>query len=73
MGTYCNSCQKVGLNTDQLKKDFEGRGKNLFQEDLKLAREMGVRGFPTMFFTNDAGKRRLFTAQNLMHSTKLLF
>jgi len=53
------AAQKVGLNTDQLKKDFEGRGKELFQEDLKLAREMGVRGFPTMFFTNNAGKREI--------------
>ena len=27
----------------------------LFEEDLKLAKEMGVRGFPTIFFTDGAG------------------
>lgn len=53
------AAKKTGLDTDQLKKDFEGKGKELFQEDLKLAREMGVRGFPTMFFTNDAGSKEI--------------
>lgn len=52
-----SAARKTGLDTDQLKKDFDGKGKELFQEDLKLAREMGVRGFPTMFFTNDSGSR----------------
>lgn len=51
------AAEKVGLDTDQLKADFEGKAKDLFQEDLKLAREMGVRGFPTMFFTNGGGNR----------------
>ncbi|WP_344827827.1 ClpXP adapter SpxH family protein [Chryseobacterium ginsenosidimutans] len=51
------AAKKVGLDTDKLKTDFEGKGKELFQEDLKLAREMGVRGFPTMFFTNGDGNR----------------
>lgn len=53
------AAKKTGLDTDQLKKDFDGKGKELFQEDLKLAREMGVRGFPTMFFTNDAGSKEI--------------
>jgi predicted DsbA family dithiol-disulfide isomerase len=51
------AAKKVGLDTEKLKTDFEGKGKELFQEDLKLAREMGVRGFPTMFFTNGDGNR----------------
>ncbi len=45
----------VGLNVEQLKTDFEGKAKMLFEEDLKLAKEMGVRGFPTIFFTDGAG------------------
>ncbi|GEN74439.1 UPF0413 protein YjbH [Chryseobacterium hagamense] len=53
------AAKKTGLDTDQLKKDFDGRAKELFQEDLKMAREMGVRGFPTMFFTNDAGNKEI--------------
>lgn len=53
------AAKKVGLNPDQLKSDYEGKGKELFQEDLKLAREMGVRGFPTMFFTNGAGSKEI--------------
>jgi len=53
------AAKKTGLDTDQLKKDFDGKAKELFQEDLKLAREMGVRGFPTMFFTNDAGNKEI--------------
>ncbi len=51
--------EKVGLNVDQLKKDFEGSAKSMFEEDLKLAREFGVRGFPTMFFVDDSGSREI--------------
>ena len=47
----------VGLNTAQLKKDYEGKAKVLFEEDLALARQMGVRGFPTMIFMDGAGKQ----------------
>ncbi len=53
------AAKKTGLDTERLKKDFDGKGKELFQEDLKLAREMGVRGFPTMFFTNNAGSKEI--------------
>ncbi|TLV04001.1 DsbA family protein [Dyadobacter luticola] len=42
----------VGLDVDQLKTDFEGLGNDLFEEDLALAKELGVRGFPTMLFTD---------------------
>jgi putative protein-disulfide isomerase len=51
------AAEKVGLDTKQLKTDFEGSAKTLFENDLKLAREYGVRGFPTMFFVNDSGKK----------------
>jgi len=45
----------VGLDTFQLKDDFEGRAIALFQEDLAYARQLGVRGFPTLFFANQSG------------------
>ncbi len=47
----------VGLNVEQLKTDFEGKAKELFQGDLKLGKELGVRGFPTMFFVDDKGNK----------------
>lgn len=46
---------KVGLDAAQLKTDYEGKAKLLFEEDLKLARDYGVRGFPTMFFSDAKG------------------
>lgn len=49
--------KKVGLNVEQLKVDFEGKAKNLFEEDLKFAKQNGVRGFPTMFFIDTAGQK----------------
>ncbi len=51
------AAQQVGLNVEQLKVDIEDRGKKRFEEDLQLARELGVRGFPTMFFVNNDGAK----------------
>lgn len=51
------AAQESGLNVTQLKTDFEGKAKTLFEEDLKLAREYGVRGFPTLFFVNANGEK----------------
>ena len=48
---------EVGLNAEQLKTDFEGKAKTDFQNDLDLARQSGVRGFPTLFFTDDQGNK----------------
>lgn len=53
------AASRVGLDTTQLKTDFEGKAKDLFEEDLKLAKESGVRGFPTMFFIIDAGAKEI--------------
>lgn len=47
----------VGLDADQLKIDFEGRANAAFEKDLQIAQEYGVRGFPTMFFTDNAGHK----------------
>ncbi len=49
----------VGLDVTQLKVDFEGKAKSLFEEDLKVARDYGVRGFPTIYFLDDAGNKEL--------------
>jgi len=51
------AAKRVGLNVEQLKSDFEGKAKELFQDDLKLGRELGVRGFPTIFFIDHAGNK----------------
>lgn len=51
------AAKAVGLDVDQLKTDFEGKAKALFQDDLKIAREYGVRGFPTIFVVDNAGNQ----------------
>lgn len=43
----------ANLDIARLKSDFEGDAKKLFQEDLNLARTLGVRGFPTLFFADE--------------------
>ncbi len=43
-----------GLDTMKLKIDFEDDAKVLFEKDLTLVRELGVRGFPTMFFVDES-------------------
>lgn len=54
-----SAAQNVGLDMAQLKLDFEGRAKALFQEDLRIARENGVRGFPTIFFVDSKGNKEM--------------
>lgn len=49
------AAQTVGLNVERLKADFEGEAISLFEEDLKSAKELGVRGFPSLFFVDSAG------------------
>lgn len=52
------AAEAVGLDVEKLKVDFEGHAKVLFQEDLKLARALGVRGFPTLIFSDSTGKKQ---------------
>lgn len=51
------AAEASGLNVDQLKADYESTAKALFQEDLQLGRELGVRGFPSIFFVDESGNR----------------
>lgn len=53
------AAKTVGLNVQQLRTDYESKAKDLFQEDLKLGKEFGVRGFPTMFFVDEKGNKEL--------------
>jgi predicted DsbA family dithiol-disulfide isomerase len=46
-----------GLDVVQLKKDYEGEARQLFQEDLALAKQMGVRGFPSIFVIDQNGNQ----------------
>lgn len=54
-----SAAKKVGLDIVKFKTDFEGKAKELFEEDLKMARELGVRGFPTMFFIDTKGQKEM--------------
>lgn len=49
------AAKQVGLDAVQLKADVEGKAEALFREDLAAAKAQGVRGFPTLFFTDGAG------------------
>jgi putative protein-disulfide isomerase len=49
----------TGLDTTKFKQDFEGGANKLFRADLDFSRVLGVRGFPTLFFENDAGKQQV--------------
>jgi len=50
------AAKSVGLDLNKFKEDYNGRAKELFNEDLTLGKQLGVRGFPTMFFTDTSGK-----------------
>lgn len=53
------AAKTVGLNVDQLKTDYDGKAKQLFQEDLQVARTYDVRGFPTLYFIDQAGNKEM--------------
>lgn len=46
-----------GLDVQKLKSDCESKAKDLFNEDLQMSKELGVRGFPTIFFTDEDDNR----------------
>lgn len=45
----------VGLNLLAFAKAYHGRARIAFQQDLQLARRLGVRSFPHLIFSNAAG------------------
>lgn len=47
-----DAAKTANLNVEKLKEDYDGDAKKLFQDDLSLARTLGVRGFPTFFFSD---------------------
>ena len=47
---------EVGLNLRAFTRAYEGKARTAFQQDLQLAREMGVRSFPHLIFSNAAGQ-----------------
>ncbi|MBV8251826.1 MAG: DsbA family protein [Chitinophaga sp.] len=49
------AAEQAGLNVQQLQNDYEGNAVLLFREDLNYARNMGIRGFPTMFIADTQG------------------
>lgn len=51
------AAEAVGLDVEQLKRDYKGKAETLFKEDLKIARDYGVRGFPTIFVVDGAGNK----------------
>ncbi len=55
-GHLQQAAAEAGLDTALLHKDAEGKAVQLFRDDLQLAANMGVRGFPTLFLTNGDGQ-----------------
>lgn len=53
------AAQKVNLDLEKFKTDYDGAARERFEEDLILGRSMGVRGFPTLFFTNTLGEKSM--------------
>jgi putative protein-disulfide isomerase len=53
------SAIEVGLDTIKLKQDFENKAQLLFQSDLDLARKLGVRGFPTLIFSDSVNNQQI--------------
>ena len=53
------AAKATGLDLMRMKDYMDGAAQALFNADLTLARAMGVRGFPSMFFSNANGERQL--------------
>lgn len=52
-----NAAFESGLDSARLRRDYDGAGKIQFEKDLELAKEMGVTGFPTLFFSDRLGNQ----------------
>jgi putative protein-disulfide isomerase len=68
------AAKNVGLDIVKFKLDYEGEANALFDEDLTLGKELGVRGFPTIFFTDTMGRKEMVYGSkpyNLFENTLL--
>ena len=52
---------EVGLDCARLLRDFNGRAKEFFEDDLRKARELGVTSFPTLIFSDELNNRSTLT------------
>ena len=50
---------QVGLDPIKLLSDYSSKAQALFEEDLALRQQLGVRGFPTIFFYDQDNNRTL--------------
>jgi len=53
------AAEQADLDVAQFKLAMEGAAKKDFEADLKLTQTKGIRGFPTLFFSNQTGKTEL--------------
>lgn len=53
------AASETGLDIVKLKTDYETKAKELFNTDLELAKKMGVRGFPTLFFIDTLNNKQI--------------
>lgn len=49
------AARNVELDIDQFTADYHGQAQALFRQDLALARQLGVRGFSTLFLVDQEG------------------
>lgn len=47
--------KNIGIDNIRLLRDYKGKAVANFNEDLLLAKKMGVKGFPTFYFGNNQG------------------
>ena len=51
------AAKDAGLTVVQFEYDYKHQAKQLFEEDLKMAREWGVKGYPTIYFMDEDDNR----------------
>ncbi|MFH6996388.1 DsbA family protein [Flavobacterium sp. FlaQc-57] len=50
------AAKEAQLDVERLKSDFDGSAQQLFKEDLEYGKTLGIRGFPTMLFSDGSDK-----------------
>jgi predicted DsbA family dithiol-disulfide isomerase len=58
------AASQTGLDVIKLKTDYETTAKALFESDLALAKKLGVRGFPTLFFIDSNNNQQTLYGYN---------